>query len=103
MTDWVDLSKALRSGVYVLRLRGRVVWVGRAKHLLAKLHGHAAQKRGPALAWLPAQPIEFDSCAARTCRVDQLDEVYQEVCREVGWAERSAEHTRNVSILQRRA
>ena len=78
MRDFDDATAVLASGVYVLRLRRRVVWVGRAKRVLEMLVTHT--KRLPF-----GRTLEFDSVAVRRCRVDQLDEVWAATCSEVGW------------------
>ena len=88
MDGFIDATAVLRSGVYVLRLRGRVVFVGQGKVVLAKVYAHRAQRRGsPAPAWLPARPIEFDEVFIKTCRVDQLDALYRESCNVLGWSQ----------------
>ena len=79
-----SIKAGLSSGVYVLINFGRVVWVGKAKNVLAKLQAHTMQPSG----WArnPFTHVEFDDALIRRCRVDQLEEVYQEVCSTIAWA-----------------
>ena len=104
MDGFIDVTAVLRSGVYILRLRGRVVFVGQGKVVLAKVYAHRAHRRGqPAPAWLPTRPIEFDEVFIKTCRVDLLDTVYRNTCAEVGWEAASVTRTAEVFPLERRA
>ena len=45
MNKEVDVSVLLRSGVYILSWRGRVVYVGQAKELLTRIYTHRCLRR----------------------------------------------------------
>ena len=88
VTDLLDVSAIAKPGVYVLSLRGRVVFVGRAKSMLARIYAHKVQQRGkPTPDWSPAKPINFDAIAIHPCLIDLLDEVYNQTCIDLGWSE----------------
>lgn len=96
MPDFANAKAVLSSGVYVLRNYGRVVWVGKAKNVAAKVYGHLAK---PAKAF--QRPMEFDDLDIRPCRVDQLDEVWEATCEELGWA--APQVAQFVTPMRRRA
>lgn len=81
----IGVRAILGSGVYVLRARGHVVHVGQGRSILAKVYGHAVKPNGGNFPWSPAKPIEFDDIEVYKCRVDQLNDLYFEVCVKVGW------------------
>jgi hypothetical protein len=85
----VNLSAVLSSGVYILRLRGRVVYIGRAKSALARVYAHKRARRGQMPRSLDSlmAPVVFDEVWLRPCRVDQLDEAYAAACAELNFAE----------------
>lgn len=86
MENHVDVSAIIAPGVYILRLRGRVVFVGAAKKPLVRLYAHANWRRGePAPSWLPTKPIAFDSVEIRSCRVEELDARLAMARAELGW------------------
>ena len=81
-----DVSAILAPGVYILRLRGRVVFVGAAKRPLVRLYAHANWRRWePAPAWLPTKPLAFDSIEIRPCHIDALATELERVTAELGW------------------
>jgi hypothetical protein len=81
-----DVTQLLYPGVYVLRYCGHVTWVGTAKVLGAKIYAHQRQLRGQKpIPGLPSYPIRFDQVQVRRCRIEQLDENFEEVCQLVGW------------------
>lgn len=83
----MDCSAILTPGVYILRARGRVVFVGAGRNPLARVYAHANQRRGTqAAAYLPLAPISFDAVELRPCRVDQLAATYAEVVAELAWS-----------------
>jgi hypothetical protein len=84
MGDFIDAGAVLGSGVYVLRNYGRVVFVGKAKCIAAKVYGHMAKKQSQVELFF--RRMEFDGVEIRKCRVDQLDEVWCDVCLELGWS-----------------
>lgn len=83
----IDITAAVRPGVYILRERGRVVFVGAGTKPLVRLYAHLTRRRGePAPAWLPLKPIAFDSIELRPCLIDQLPAHYAAVCEELSWS-----------------
>lgn len=86
MRDFASIGVGLGSGVYILTNYGKVVWVGQGKCVLAKVYAHLAGRQGKGLPALNLwRPMEFDDVQVRTCRVDQLDEVFRATCIELGW------------------
>lgn len=59
----IDVSDMLKPGVYILSLGSRVVYVGRAKCILAAIADHrtAVGSRTPLPHWFPVQAVRFDS------------------------------------------
>ena len=83
----MDVSAILMPGVYILRHRGRVVFVGAGHNPLARVAAHANQRRGQPLAkFLPIRPVTFDAVELRPARVDQLAATYTSVCSELNWS-----------------
>lgn len=87
MEEVSTATNMLRPAVYVLRLRGSVVWIGAARKPLVRIYAHAVQRRGDILAdFLPARPVEFDSIELIPCRVENLEREQRRVREELGWA-----------------
>lgn len=82
----IDVSAARRPGVYVLRNRGRVVWVGAARNPLRRLYAHDVHRRGDRIPGLPSAPVVFDSIEIHPCTVDDLDAEHYRICTELAWA-----------------
>ena len=69
LSGFVDASAVLRGGVYVLALRGEVVYVGRASgSMLAKLANLRGHDRP---SWLPR--IRFDQVLIRAEHPDRIE------------------------------
>lgn len=74
MDGFVDVSALLRSGVYALSHRGKVVYIGRSGVLLDRLHAHmrhaqrATQGRTPSKTLV--RRIVFDAMHIRACHPD---------------------------------
>lgn len=83
----LDASAILMPAVYILRHRGRVVFIGAGKNPLARIYAHSNQRRGEQLAkFLPLRPIVFDAIELRSARVDQLAATYSAACEELSWS-----------------
>ena len=82
-----DITHVLGPGVYVLRRWNRVVHVGKAtKSVLSHLYAHRASRRWDNIpSWFPDQPIKFDEVFVYRCSADRLEQVFSEVCEELGW------------------
>ena len=65
----IDISDVLRSGVYILHLHGRPVYVGRAKCILAALANQTFRNSAPA--WLPGRVMRFDRIEIIPCGPDR--------------------------------
>lgn len=64
----IDISAALRPGVYLLHHGPRVAYVGRARCILAALANHIFANRARNLpAWLPVRAIHFDRIEIIPC------------------------------------
>lgn len=80
LDQFVDASDLLRCGVYILRLHGKVVFVGKAqKGMLAKIATHRSLARKHVPAWLPVRGIVFDEVLIRAVHPDRLNEVYDDL------------------------
>ena len=84
----LDITAIISPGVYILRQRGRVVFVGAARFPLARIYAHSSYRRGnPAPKWLPTRPVSFDVVELRPCRVEDLFTALADTCLELGWAQ----------------
>lgn len=75
-----DVSEIQECGVYMLLLKGLVVYVGQSRSMLARIYSHnaARAKRKPST-WQKVKPIPFDEIHVRPCPVDELDNLEQEL------------------------
>lgn len=76
LEGFVNLSAALKPGVYALVKEGVVVYVGQSKKPLSRIEAHRSlwgRKKAPG--WLPIRGILFDEVHVLPCRVEDLDEV----------------------------
>ena len=69
------MSAIARPGVYVLRARGEVVFVGYAQSMLALVAGHQYIARHGAPAWNPIAGIRFDGVAVLPCGPDRAKRI----------------------------
>ncbi len=82
-----DISAITMPGVYILRARGRVVFIGAGRNPLARIYAHSTHRRGePSPAWLPLRPITFDAVELRSCRVEELAGAYASATEELNWS-----------------
>ena len=70
-----DVTDLLRPGVYLLRQRGRVVYVARAKCLLASLAVHKAIISDRVRAWFLVPAVQFDGMSIIPCGPDRAVEL----------------------------
>ena len=83
----IDLTAALSPGVYVLRHRGRVVFVGGGRNPLARIYAHSTWRRGtPIPSWLPCAPTPFDAVELFPCTVDDLANSVAIKRMELSWS-----------------
>lgn len=76
-----DVSRILGPGIYVLSLRGRVVFIGRAvRSLIGSINAHMGDRFG---VYGLIRPIKFDGIRIYPCRPDQLRETYERVSDEL--------------------
>lgn len=73
MNEFEDGSGMLGPGVYVLLSRGRVVFVGKAKSILATVAKHREFVRQSVPSWFPVQGIQFDEVLWKTSHPDRID------------------------------
>lgn len=69
--SWIDLTSALRYGVYVLKLRGAVVFVGHGRVPLELVAGHRSLDRKITAPWMPFRGIHFDEALLRPSHPDR--------------------------------
>lgn len=77
--DSVDCSKLLGPGVYILRCRGKVTFIGKAEiSMLAWVHAHAANKKDE---YFPpmAKPVRFDSIEVYPCARGEVERTWSQV------------------------
>jgi hypothetical protein len=83
MEGFADISAVLAGGVYVLRARGRVVFVGAAnKSMLSRIATHRNLARKPQKAWLPIQGIVFDEILIRPEHPDRVQDLVNKLIEE---------------------
>lgn len=75
LDGFVDISSALRCGVYALISRGEVVYVGKSKCMLVRIYSHrnAKRKSGTLPSWFPVKGIAFDEVHIQPCHPDHID------------------------------
>jgi len=74
LEGFIDVSAALKPGVYALVREGVVVYIGQSKKPLARIEAHRSlwgRKKPPG--WLPIRGILFDEVHVLPCRVEDLD------------------------------
>lgn len=79
-----DVSKTLRCGVYILVARGQVIYIGKAKSMLARLNTHrrkwADKRKGNKLAdFIPIPGLLFDEVHIRPCTIETIDALEREM------------------------
>lgn len=74
---FMEISEALKCGVYVLVSRGAVVYVGKSKCMLVRIYSHrnAKSKRGTLPSWFPVKGIAFDEIHICPCHPDLIDKL----------------------------
>lgn len=77
LQGFVDISAALRGGIYALVAGGKVVYIGKAKAMLVRVCTHRSNARRRAPAWLPASAkgIVFDEVHVMPAHPDQIDDL----------------------------
>lgn len=68
-SEWIDLTPALRHGVYILKLRGEVVFVGRGRMPMESIVGHRSMIGAPP--WAPHRGVRFDEVLLRPSHPDR--------------------------------
>ena len=72
MENPVSIGDLLKPGVYLLLRYGKVVFIGKAKCLLASLAAHRAALSGPRLPeWFPTKRVQFDDMQFIACASDR--------------------------------
>ena len=77
LEGFTNISEALRSGVYALCAKGRVIYIGKSKCMLVRIYSHrnAKSKKGALPSWFPIKGITFDEVHVRLCHPDQIDQL----------------------------
>lgn len=73
LSDFVEVSEVLRSGVYALAYKGEVVYIGKSKCMLTRVETHRGLFRRKAPAWMPVKGVQFDQVYVRPCPLAMLD------------------------------
>lgn len=69
--DWIDLTPALRYSVYMLRLHGRVVFIGHGRVPLERIAQHRMLERQVTAPWMPFRGVRFDEVLIRPSHPDR--------------------------------
>ena len=77
LQGFVDISAALRGGIYALVANGKVVYIGKAKAMLVRICTHRSNARRKVPAWMPASAkgIVFDEVHIQPCHPDEVDDL----------------------------
>ena len=77
LEGFTNISEALRSGVYALCAKDRVIYIGKSKCMLVRIYSHrnAKSKKGALPSWFPIKGITFDEVHVRLCHPDQIDQL----------------------------
>lgn len=84
MEGFVNVSDLLRPGVYLLSYRGEVVYVGKARSMLARVYQHrelwAQARRGTKMpSFLAKKGVKFDAIHIKPCHPDRVDDLEREM------------------------
>lgn len=75
---FTDITDILRGGVYILRYRDQIVYVGKARgSMLARIASHRSLARKSSPDWLPIKGVVFDEILVQPVHPDRLDATYQ--------------------------
>lgn len=88
----LDISAALKGGVYVLRHRGRVIYVGKAKVMLMKIMAHREGARKGVAPWSPVPGIVFDSVEIFPEHPDRVNALHSRLTDELAPSWNSVVH-----------
>lgn len=83
----IDISAALRGGIYILRHRGAIVYIGKAKVMLTRIYSHRKawgdRRQRPANRelpeWFPIKGIMFDSVSVLPVEPAHVDRIEREL------------------------
>lgn len=76
LEGFVNVTAALRPGVYALLYHGVVVYIGKSsKAPVDRIYAHRSLRARKAPAWLPIKGMLFDEVHILPCHPDRLDEV----------------------------
>lgn len=75
LEGFTNISEALRSGIYALLSKGKVIYIGKSKCMLVRIYSHrnAKSKKGALPSWFPIRGITFDEVHVRHCHPDAID------------------------------
>jgi excinuclease UvrABC nuclease subunit len=86
MEGFIDCSQMMRGGVYLLKHRGEVVYIGKAKCFLSRVYSHRsvwgrARKGEKVPSWLAGvvKGLIFDQIYLRPCTPDKADLLEREL------------------------
>ena len=77
LQGFANVSVVLAGGIYALVAQGKVVYIGKAKQMLARVYSHRSNARKRHPAWLSdlAKGIVFDEVHVMPCHPDQIDDL----------------------------
>lgn len=73
MDGFVDITAVLSGGVYILSLRGRAVFVGKARVAVDRIAKHREFAKTKVPSWFPIQGINFDQVHFHQCPAHEAD------------------------------
>lgn len=78
-----NVSDMLKSGIYALVHKGKVVYVGKSKYMLTRVYQHRCNwgrsLKGNLPSWAPVKGMLFDGIFVRPCSLDIIDELEYEM------------------------
>lgn len=78
----IDVSEVLKAGVYVLRLRGKVMFVGWAKSMIGMVNAHQYNRARYTPVWDPIVGVQFDSASVIPCGPDRAKSILADLIAE---------------------
>jgi excinuclease UvrABC nuclease subunit len=85
LEGFVDVSPLLKAGVYLLAAKGKVIYVGKSRAMIARIYTHrnlyiSKRKGRQTPEWLsPVKGIYFDEVLIRPCMLEALDALEREM------------------------
>ena len=80
---FINITDSLKGGVYILKHKGKIVYIGQSKCMLPRVYAHRSlSRRAPGSdvpKWLPIKGIQFDEILILPCSESTRDQVEREL------------------------